>query len=197
MDQAIDMELLQEHAWACRQDLIARYYSSVKRRLLLIEQGQGRHEFEATLNDAQKLCEAVCQWILREFKPSLGDIPSIDSHDRKLNRFILQELKLPALTSSVIGVLAGQNLRQVRNVLEGRNQSLKAMLFAALLSTLGVTSHPLRRIPPERLALDRLLLLADARNEASHASGKDFNKDEVVQWGEFAQSWTLLFKEWM
>lgn len=197
MDQAIDMELLTEHPWACRQDLIARYYSSVKRRLLLIEQGLGKHELDASLNDAQKLCEAVCQWILREFKPDMGVFPRVNSHDRELNKSILQALELPALTPRVIDVLAGQNLKQVRNVLEGRNQSLKAMLFGALLSTLGAANHPLRKVSPEKLALEKLLALADARNEAAHASGKEFKQDEVVQWGKFAQNWMLLFKEWM
>ncbi|MNG42127.1 hypothetical protein D3C84_1317870 [compost metagenome] len=50
---------------------------------------------------------------------------------------------------------------------------------------------------PEKLALEKLLALADARNEAAHASGKEFKQDEVVQWGKFAQNWMLLFKEWM
>lgn len=197
MEHTIDMELLTEHSWACRQDLIARYYSSVQRRLLLIDQGLGKHELDATLADSQKLCEAVCQWILREFKPDMGIFPRVQTHERDVNKSILNALELPALTPKVINVLAGQNLKQVRNVLEGRNQSLKAMLFGALLSTLGSPNHPLKKVSPEKLALEKLLALADARNEATHASGKEFKQDEVVQWGKFAQNWMLLFKEWM
>lgn len=197
MDQTIDMELLAEHAWACRQDLIARYYTSVKRHLLMIEQGLGKHALDATLNDAQKLCEAVCQWIIREFKPDMGIFPKITNLDPALNRSILRALELPFLTPSVVSMLAYQNLKQVRNALEGRNQSLKAMLFGAVLSTLEIANHPLRKIPAEKLAFEQLLTLADLRNEASHASGKEFNKDDVVRLGEFALSWTLLFKDWM
>lgn len=197
MEQAIDMDLLLEHAWACRQDLTARYYSSLKRRLLLIEQGMGKHELDPVLTDAQKLCESVCQWILREFPADVDVLPKVNNHDRDRNKSILQALDLPALTPRSIGVLAGQNLKQVRGVLEGRNQSLKAMLFGALLSTDGVASHPFRKIAVEKLAFEQILALADARNEAAHASGKEFKQDDVVQLGEFALNWTLLFKDWM
>ena len=146
MDQAIDMELLTEHSWASRQDLIARYYSSVKRRLLLIEQGLGRYELDATLNDAQKLCEAVCQWILREFKPDMGVFPRLNSHDRDLNKSILQALELPALTPRVIDVLAGQSLKQVLlgglamsqlHVFEGISGTGKTSLAKAFAKAMG------------------------------------------------------------
>lgn len=197
MEQALDMDMLIEHAWGSRQELVARYYTSLKRRLLLIEQGMGKHELAPALADAQKLCEAVCQWIVREFTPDLGVFPKLKNHDRDLNKSILQALDLPALTPRAIGFLAGQNLKQVLSVLEGRNQSLKAMLFGALLSTLGVANHPLRKVAAEKLELEQLFALADARNDATHASGKEFKQDDVIQLGEFALNWTLLFKDWM
>ena len=163
----------------------------------MIEQGLGKHALDATLNDAQKLCEAVCQWIIREFKPDMRVFPRDTNFDPARSRDFLRELELPLLTSNVVSTLAYQNLKQVRNALEGKSQSLKAMLFGAVFSTLDVANHPLRKIPAEKLAFEQLLALADLRNEASHASGKEFNKDEVVRLGELALSWTLLFKDWM
>ncbi|MCP8687139.1 hypothetical protein [Marinobacterium sedimentorum] len=197
MDRSIDLELLVEHAWASREALIARQYTTLKRRLIIIEQGLGKYELESTLNDAQKLCEAVCQWILKKFRADVGLFPGIKGHDRGLNESLLEALELSALTPRVVRILAGQNLRLVLRVLEGQSQSLKAMLFGALLSTLNDSSHPLRKIAPEKLALDQVLELADLRNDAAHASGKDFEQGKVVQLGEFALNWTLLFKDWM
>jgi len=197
MEHAIDLELLMEHVWASREEMIARYYSSLKRRLLMIDQNLGSYELESTLSDAQKLCEAVCEWVLRAFRVKVEVDIKIRSHDRSRNEGILQALELPALTPKVVGILAGQDIRRVLGVLKGDRQSLKAMLFGALLSSLDYANHPFRKIAPENLALEQILRLADLRNEATHASGKEFEKEEVVQLGEFALNWTLQFKEWM
>lgn len=197
MEHTIDLELLMEHAWASQEEMIARYYASLKRRLLIIEQNLGRYELESTLSDAQKLCEAVCEWVLRVFRIQVEIDIKVRSHDRSRNEEILQALALPALTPTVVGILAGQDLRRVLGVLKGNRQSLKAMLFGALLSSADDPNHPFRKLAPENLALEQILRLADLRNQAAHASGKAFDKEEVVQLGEFALNWTLQFKEWM
>lgn len=197
MEHSIDSELLVEHAWASRETLVARHYTALKRRLMLIEQGLGKYELDSTLTDAQKLCEAVCQWLIKNYKPEMGILPRVKSHNRDLNAAILESLGLNAITKKSSDILAGQSLYSVCRVLEGRNESLKAMLFAALLSTHNRMDHPIRRISPDDLDLDQMLELADLRNKATHASGQEFEQNVVIRLGEFAMGWTLLFKDWM
>lgn len=197
MDQMIDLEMLHHHEWASRQPLIAKSFLTLRRRVELMDQGLGQYELEPALTDAQKLCEAVCQWLLQAFKPDMGFFPKLQSHDRDMNKRILKALDLPALTDQGIDKLSGQQLYQVRHALEGRSQSLKAMLFGVALSTLNQEGHPFRSLPAEQLAVDMLLQLAELRNEASHANRKTFSQDEVHHLATFALNWTLLFKEWM
>lgn len=197
LEQELDLELLTEHPWAGREKLIGRYFRVLSWRMRMIEQAFGRHELESALTDAQKLCEAVCQWIVRRYPVSTDVIPHVQYRDRELNERLLEATDLPALTPGLIRTLASQDTKKVRDVLRGRQESLKAMLFAALLTTLEVPEHPFRRLTPEALALDRLLKLANLRNEATHASGKEFHMTEVVQAAKFALDWTSQFKEWM
>lgn len=197
LEQELDLELLTEHPWASREKLIGRYFRVLSWRTRVMEQAFGRHELESALTDAQKLCEAVCQWIVRRYPISIDIIPNVPYRDPGLNKRLLEGLDLPALTPDLIRTLANQDTKKVRNVLSGRKESLKAMLFAALLTTQYVPEHPFRRLALEALALDRLFKLANLRNEATHASGKEFHMTEVVQAAKFALDWTAQFKEWM
>jgi len=166
-------------------------------RTKVIEQGLGHYDLENTYADAQKLCEAVCQWIVRTNRVDINVIPDVQHRDPRLNATLLEALMLPALTPQTIRTLANQDTKTVRNVLRGKNQSLKAMLFAALMTTLDVPDHPFRRLSAEALALDRLLRLANLRNDANHASGRDFTVTEVVHDAQFALNWASQFGEWM
>lgn len=197
LEQELDFELLTEHPWVAREKLIGRYFRVLSWRTRVMEQAFGRHELESALTDAQKLCEAVCQWVVRRYPISIDVVPPTKHRDPALNQGLLEELDLPALTPDLIRSLANQDTSLVRKALGGANQSLKAMLFAALLTTLNRPEHPFRHLAPEALALGRLLQLAKSRNEATHASGKEFHMTEVVQAAKFALDWTAQLKEWM
>lgn len=197
LEHELDLELLTEHPWAGREKLIGRYFRVLSWRTRVIEQAFGRHELDSALTDAQKLFEAVCQWIVRCYPINIDVIPQVQYRDRKLNEDLLDAIQLPALTPACIRMLANQDTKKVRDVLRGRNESLKAMVFAALLTTMDRPEHPFRRLTTEALALERLLQLADLRNKATHASGKEFDMTEVVQSAKFALNWTAQFKEWM
>lgn len=197
MEQELDFEMLTEHPWAGREQLVGRYFRVLRWRTKVIEQGLGHHDLESTFADAQKLCEAVCQWIVRANRVDINVIPDVQHRDHRLNASLLEALMLPALTPQIIRTLANQDTKAVRNVLRGKNQSLKAMLFAALMTTLDVPEHPFRRVGTEALALDRLLRLANLRNDANHASGRNFTVTEVAQEAQFALNWASQFGEWM
>jgi len=197
LEQELDLELLTEHPWAGREKRIGRYFRVLSWRTRVMEQAFGRHELESALADAQKLCEAVCQWVVRRYPANIDLIPPVQYRDRALNERLLDAIELPALTPELIRRLANQDTKKVREVLRGRSESLKAMLFAALLTTIDVPDHPFRHLAPEALGLDHLLKLADLRNEATHASGKEFQMTEVVQVAKFALQWTSQLKEWM
>lgn len=197
LEQVQDLALLTEHPWAGREKLIGRYFRALRIRTTMVEQGLGRYELENALADAQKLCEAVCQWVVRVYRIDIDLIPNVQHWDRKLNESLLDATQLQALTQGVIRTLASQDPKYVREALRGKSGSLKAMLFAALLTTLDYPDHPFRQLASDALALDRILKLADLRNKAAHASGKEFDMTEVVQLAKFALDWTAQFKEWM
>jgi hypothetical protein len=197
LEQELDLELLTEHPWAGREKLIGRYFRVLSWRTRVMEQAFGRHELESALTDAQKLCEAVCQWVVRRYPGKTDLVPDISSRDPALNERLLLATELPALTPHVIRKLAGQIAKDVRRALGGKSQSLKAMMFAALVTTMHEPDHPFRRLTPEALALDRLIDLADLRNKATHANDREFQMTEVVQAAKFALQWTSQLKEWM
>lgn len=197
LENMVGMEMLTEHPWTSRQRKIARYYQALRRRIELMDQGLGKHELESALTDAQKLCESVCEWMIKEFKPDLGAFPPTTLFDRDVNISTLKLLELPALTENAIRVLSSQQLSDVRRALEGDVQSLKAMLFGIAFCTLNHPNHPLRHLRPEQLAFDQLLELAGMRNRAAHASDMDFEQDIVRRLSALALNWTLLFEEWM
>jgi len=71
------------------------------------------------------------------------------------------------------------------------------LMFAALLSTIEHTTHPLKDLAPQALALDRILDMADARNrKAGHAGGDKINKDEAMEYADFVIEWVQIFKGW-
>lgn len=182
--------------------LISGYLTSVLRRnaLLASQDKTWQEDLTSLLIETHNLAESVFQWLLKRFPVDVRRLPD-RSQDKNWTKDLASEIlrTLPAaqLTDDTVRRLASQNLREIRNALVRGNSSLKALMFAALLSTIEHATHPLKDLSPQVLALDRILDMADARNrKAGHAGGDKISKDEAMEYADFVIEWVQIFKGW-
>jgi len=133
--------------------------------------------------------EALLQWMLLKWPADASQWP--DRWDRRELRLWLTELPLAEpLSASCIRALESQSSKGVLQAANERNQPMKALLVAALLSTHIHEMHPLRRTPIN--ALDWSLI--GQRNKGGHATSFRLQRDPVIQFAEMALRWVELFK---
>lgn len=202
LENQIDLTVLADYSWSGKVPTISGYLTSVLRRnaLLASQDKTWQEDVTSLLIETHNLAESVFQWLLKKFPVDVRRLPD-RSQDRSWTKDLASEIlrTLPAaqLTDETVRRLASQNLRDIRNALVRGNSSLKALMFAALLSTIEHTTHPLKDLVPQALALDRILDMADARNrKAGHAGGDKISKDEAMEYADFVIQWTGNFREW-
>jgi hypothetical protein len=202
LDNRIDLALLTDYNWSGKMPLVAGYLTSVLRRnaLLAAQDKNWQEDLTSLLIETHNLAESVFQWLLKKFPVDVRRLPD-KSQDKNwtkdLASEILRTLPVAQLTDDTVRRLASQNLREIRNALVRGNSSLKALMFAALLSTVEHTTHPLKDISAQSLALDRILDMADARNrKAGHAGGERISKDDAMAYANFVIEWVKIFKDW-
>lgn len=202
LENQIDLTVLADYSWSGKVPTISGYLTSVLRRnaLLASQDKTWQEDVTSLLIETHNLAEGVFQWLLKKFPVDVRRLPD-RSQDKKWTKDLASEIlrALPAarLTDDTVRRLASQNLREIRNALVRGNSSLKALMFAALLSTIEHATHPLKDLDSEVLALDRILDMADARNrKAGHAGGDKISKDEAMEHADFVVKWTEKFREW-
>ena len=202
LENQIDLTVLADYSWSGKVPAISGYLTSVLRRnaLLASQDKTWQEDLTSLLIETHNLAESVFQWLLKRFPVDVRRLPD-RSQDKNWTKDLASEIlrTLPAarLTDDTVRRLASQNLREIRNALVRGNSSLKALMFAALLSTIEHATHPLKELAPQALALDRILDMADARNrKAGHAGGDKISKDEAVEYADFVIEWTGNFREW-
>ena len=149
---------------------------------------------------SHNLAESVLQWLLKQFSVDVRRLPD-RSQDNKWTKQIavqtLQALPIAKLDDELVRRLASQNLREIRNALIRGNSSLKALMFAALLSTIEHSDHPFLKLSADELRLTRLLDMADARNKkAGHSGGERIDREEAMEHADFVIEWVQIFKGW-
>lgn len=133
--------------------------------------------------------EALLQWMLMKWSADASQWP--DRWDRRELRHWLAELPLAdALGMTCIRALESQSSKTVLQAALERNQPMKALLVAALLSTHLHESHPLRRAPVNELDW----ALIGLRNKGGHATSVRLQRDQVLQFAEMTLRWVELFK---
>lgn len=196
-----EMQVLIEYPWVERQPDIKRHLSALLVRMEKLQQGDSSfYELDAALIESQKLLEVVMQWLIRTYPANIGHIPK----QPNLNNTILSALKVPAFTEDVIKSLSRQKLDDVIRACSRPISSLKALLFAASLGTLNEPSHPLKVLGPSELQLEKLMDLADLRNQSSHAQSSFTGKEQTqltthiaLESIQYSLDFTACFKEWM
>lgn len=202
LENQIDLTLLADYSWSRKVPVISGYLTSVLRRsaLLANQDKTWQEDLTSLLIEAHNLAESVFQWLLKNFPVDVRRLPdrSQDKNwTKELSSEILRALPVAQLSDDTVRRLASQNLREIRNALVRGNSSLKALMFAALLSTIEHSTHPLKDISPQTLALDRMLDMADARNrKAGHAGGEKISKDDAMEYANFVVEWVEIFKGW-
>lgn len=200
-----ELQVLIEYPWVERQPDIKRHLAALLVRREKLQQGDNSdQELDAALVESQKMLEVLMQWLIRTYPADVGVLPTQQRLDFKLNQSVLTTLQVESLTADVINALAGQPLKLVIRACSTPVSSLKALLFAALIGTLNKPRHPLKVIGPNELQLEKLLELADLRNQSSHAQSSFTGKQPIqltthkaLDSIQFALSFTAQFKEWM
>ncbi|MGM1051031.1 MAG: hypothetical protein ACQEXO_01365 [Pseudomonadota bacterium] len=200
-----EVQVLIEYPWVEQQPDIRRHLAALLVRREKLQQGDtSPQELDAALVESQKLLEVVMQWLIRTYPADVGQLPSRQRTDFRLNHRVLSALQLPSLTETVINLLARQKLDQVIRACSRPDSSLKALLFAASMGTLSDSCHPLKTLGAAELQLETLLELADLRNKSSHAQSR-FTGKEPIQLTpsmarnsiQYALNFTSCFKECM
>ena len=205
LQQQAQLKVMLDYPWANKEPDIAAAISVLLTRKETIANGQKqRHDLESAITDSQKLLEVLMQWLIKTYPANTGNLPKTGKSDRDLNKQLLNALKLPCMHSGVVDALSRQSLQGVINSLRVPNSSLKALVFAAALGSVGNQKHPLKSLTAQQLQLERLLKLANIRNPASHGSssyiGKQYQKITetiAVEQIDYALGFTEQFKEWI
>jgi hypothetical protein len=202
LENQIDLALLADYSWSRRVPRIEGYLASVLRRSALLAglDRSWQQDVTSLLIETYNLAESVLQWLLKAYPPEIRRLPhwknQRDWKEGEATAY-LQFLGLPCLTDDVIGRLSNQRLDQVRSAVRNRDGSLKALLFAALLATVGQVEHPFLKLSTEKMRLSRLLDMADARNKkAGHSGSERIDREDAMEYADFVIEWVQIFKEW-
>ena len=199
IDESSRLELLSDYPNIKNVPLAEKYLLAVIRRTKHMESREKvyREDIDSLIGEAQKLAEALFQWMLKKWPASsLERIP--DQVPRWQRPKFYQALGLDILDSEIIRVLANQELYVIKKALGSGQSSLKALMAASALTTCEhIDSHPLKSLSSDQLQYAKLIELAELRNPASHANARKFNKDEALNAGEIAKNLTKVLTGWM
>lgn len=199
MDEKAHWDVIAEYPWAARVVQYERYLPAFVRQRMLVESRDhpNAEQLDGLLTEAQKLAEGSMQWMLERW-PASTEVDRLPqkrwSKGEALNS--LKSLNLEVINGNILKNLAEQELWPVRNALKHRNASLRALLFAALLTTNSHPDHPLHVAGISPTDLEELLSLAASRNKAGHASGRIFVKTDALRQADIAMQWIKKFKEY-
>lgn len=199
------LRVVLDYPWAQKETDIAAAISVVLTRKETLEQGQNhKNDLEAGITESQKLLEVLMQWLIKTFPANTGKLPKQNMHDYTLNKKLLTALALPAFGIEVVETLSRQKLQNAIRDLRSPSNSLKGLVFAAALGSLGHDNHPFKYLTDQQLQLPKLLDLADLRNQTSHGNSsytgkqyKELTLEIAQQHIDYALKFTEQFKEWI
>ena len=205
LQQQTQLQVILDYPWASKEPDIAAAISVLLTRKETIANGQKhQNDLEAAITESQKLLEVLMQWLINACSASVGSLPKTTKHDPDLNKQLLKTLGLPAMTEDVADTLRRLPLKGVIRSLSMPTSSLKTLVFAAALGSVGNPEHPLAKLTAEQLQLERLLRLADLRNQTSHGNSrhtgkqyKEITEAIAVEQIDYALGFTEQFKEWI
>ena len=203
LQEQADLQVMLDYPWVKNDPDIASALAVLIKRREMLESGQNHNnDLQAAVIEAQKLLEVLMQWLIKSFPANIGSVPR--KSNSQVNKQKLLALALPAFTESVCTTLSRQNLQAAIKSFNKPKSSLKSLVFTAALGAVGNEDHPLKFLSKQQLQLDKLLDLADLRNDAGHGNSRHTGKVyteitiEIAQECiEYALQFTEQFKEWI
>tara|TARA_R110002167_G_C12704686_1_gene654214 strand:+ start:6808 stop:8349 length:1542 start_codon:yes stop_codon:yes gene_type:complete len=205
LQEQAQLRVMLNYPWASKEPDIAAAISVLLTRKETIASGQKhQNDLEAAITESQKLLEVLMQWLIKSNPTNTGSMPRYRKNDHAINKQLLTKLGLPAITEPVADTLCRQSLQGAIKSLSTPSSSLKGLVFAAALGSVGNTNHPLKTLTDKQLQLDRLLDLADLRNQTSHGNSRHTGKQYqeitaaiALKQIDYALGFTEHFKEWI
>ena len=199
-----EIQVLIEYPWAKHDPDIKAAIAVLLKRREMLESGQDyKNDLEASITEAQKLLEILMQWTIKNFPANKRGIPK-NNYDQNLKKQLLNALQLPAFKDKIISVLSNQDFKMVVRCLNSPASSLKALVFAAALGTVGNDNHPLKALGDDQLQLNKLFELANLRNQTSHGNSQhtgqkytEISIETAHMYIDYALQFTEHFKEWI
>lgn len=197
IDEQAKLQLVAEYAWLDKVPNATDYLLSIFKLNKQLELSNNQHDIDNLLIQSQNLIESILKYWIEQYPVNTGNWPSKKNwYSIKLNDFFNY---IPIIFSKEIqDILLRQKTNEVLSALFYNNKSMKATLFAVLLSTIEHPNHILLTIDTAQLQLGKLLELADKRNSVGHASTQNLtkiDKDEALLWAEFTVNWVKLFQQ--
>lgn len=198
IDEQAKLQLLAEYAWLDKVPNATDYLLNILKLNKQLELANYQHDIDNLLIQSQNLIECVLKYWIAQYPVNQNTFPNKKvwaTVDRaKLETFFNHiPINLP---NDVKEILLRQKASEVFSALIYNNKSMKATLFAVLLSTVEHTNHPILQHTANDLQLKKLLELADKRNQVGHASHQQktkIDKDEGLFWSDLAVNWVKLF----
>lgn len=203
-DQAT-LQLMMNFPWAQKVPDIAAALTVLITRLEKLKNGQNhKSDLEAAITESQKLLEVLMQWLIKAFPADVGSKTKPGKNNWEFNGRLLAALKLPAFNEAVRKTLARQSLQAAIRCLQNPSSSLKGLVFAAALGSVGHENHPFKSLNSQELQLTKLIELADLRNQTSHGNSQytgkkyvDITPEIAVKHIDYALQFTKQFKNWI
>ena len=200
-----DIQVMGEFPWLGKYKSL---FDSVAQLLIRLdsinEEACSKNDLKAAVNESQSTIEILMQWMIKNYPIEKGELPNVKRYDHQLNQHILESLNLPSFTQPVCENLARVKFSDVLGSLDRPTQSLRTLLFAAALTSIGDENHPFKNLSDDQLKLEQLLGLARLRNPSSHGqsefTGKkiiDVTKESAIEHIEYTLNFIKQFKEWM
>jgi hypothetical protein len=202
LENQIDLTMLADYSWSRNVPIIEGYLTSVlrKRKQLEGQEKPWQEDKNSLLIETHNLAESVFKWLLEKYSVDKKILPGREQDKnwtKEKAEIILRQYVDVQLSDRTIKKLASQKLWDIRNALVSGNSSLKALMFAALLSTVEYSNHPLKNMLPELLVLEKILDMSDARNKyAGHAGKDEITKEKAIEYADLIIAWVQNFKEW-
>jgi hypothetical protein len=194
LETEVEFEVFAKYPNAGRISNLSSYLGALLRRKFKLEELEdGKENFEDCddlVNQAQKVLECCCKWMLAQWPCNPGRIDKKWGTDELFQAFDL----IFKGTLSVNEIKDFSNKTRARDLWsaakykDDARQSLRALFSAVIFSMEEHYDHPILGCPSASY-ITGIPQLADNRNSVAHSSGKSTKKQDALYWAEFSIQW--------
>lgn len=198
IDEQAKLQLLAEYPWSDKVPNATYYLLNILKLKKQLELANYQHDIDNLLIQSQNLIECILKYWIAQYPVNKSRLPNRNtwhSIDKKQMANFFQYIPI-VLPNDVQEILLRQKANDVFSALFGYEKSMKATLFAVLLSTFEHSNHPILQYSDNELQFKKLLELADKRNSVGHATTQKItkiDKKESLFWVDFTVNWVKLF----